>query len=118
MALISEHHAKTDSPGYAHGYRSGTRLASTPSAPFVISLGFVPSRIRVLNITTLTEAEHYVSPLLDIPGKNTKSFRCLAAGSRSYVDCGIRVNGRTFTVDGSAVSLETADCDLFWEAWA
>ena len=102
-----------ESRRFASGTRTGTRAA----ADFTISLGFTPKVIRVVNLTDRVEAEHVVDPNLGTG--NDKSLLSIATGVRTYVAAGISVgaNLRSFTVDVSIANLETANADVYWEAW-
>ena len=108
---------------YAYGIRTGVRTA----ANFTITLGFKPSKIRVVNLTDRIEATHYVDPApvtgsttygLDA-GANAKSLVTVAAGTRTYAAAGIALTADKmgFTVTVATASLETNDCDTVWEAF-
>lgn len=108
---------------YAYGIRTGVRTA----ADFTITLGFAPTKIRVVNLTDRIEATHYVDPGaatgtttygLDA-GANAKSLVTVAAGTRTYEAAGISLtsDGVGFTVDVSVKTLETDNDDTLWEAW-
>ena len=108
---------------YAYGIRTGVRTA----ADFTITLGFVPTKIRVVNLTDRIEATHYVDPGaatgtttygLDA-GSNAKSLVTVAAGTRTYEAAGIALTTDKlgFTVTVATKTLETDDDDTFWEAW-
>ncbi len=108
---------------YAYGIRTGVRTA----ANFTITLGFKPSKIRVVNLTDRIEATHYVDPApvtgsttygLDA-GANAKSLVTIANGTRSYEAAGIALTSDKmgFTVTVATKTLETDDDDCFWEAW-
>lgn len=108
---------------YSYGIRTGVRTA----ADFTITLGFKPTKIRVVNLTDRIEATHYVDPGattgtttygLDA-GANAKSLVTVANGTRTYAAAGISVtsDGLGFTVDVSVATLETDDDDTLWEAW-
>lgn len=116
MALVSK---KVDpimeGRRYAHGSRTGVRTA----ANFIIQLGFLPSHIRVSNLTTRAEALQRVDANLD-GGANAKGQLSIATGVTTYADTGITVNtdGKGFTVVVATAALETNDADVYWEAWA
>lgn len=106
---------------YAYGIRTGVRTA----ANFTITLGFTPTKIRVVNLTDRIEAVHYVDPGaatgtttygLDA-GSNAKSLVTVAAGTRTYEAAGIALTSDKlgFTVTVATKGLETDDDDLFWE---
>jgi hypothetical protein len=108
---------------YAYGIRTGVRTA----ADFTITLGFKPTKIRVVNLTDRIEATHYVDPApvtgtttygLDA-GANAKSLLTVAAGTRTYEAAGISLtsDGMGFVVDVSVKTLETDDDDCMWECW-
>jgi hypothetical protein len=108
---------------YSYGIRTGVRTA----ADFTITLGFKPTKIRVVNLTDRIEATHYVDPGaatgtttygLDA-GANVKSLKTVAAGTRTYEDCGIALtsSGLGFTVTIATAGLESDDDDTLWEAW-
>lgn len=108
---------------YAYGIRTGVRTA----ANFTITLGFRPSKIRVVNLTDRIEATHYVDPApvtgtttygLDA-GANAKSLVTVAAGTRTYAAAGIALTADKlgFTVTVATAGLETDDDDTFWEVW-
>jgi len=99
---------------HACGTRTGTRTA----ADFSIDLGFTPTHIRVVNLTSRAEALHIIDSNLD-GGSNAKSLLTIAAGTRTYVAAGISLDAdkRGFTVDVSVASLETDNSDVYWEAW-
>lgn len=103
----------------AIGSRTGTRTA----ADFTIVLGFAPKKIRVINLTDRVEAEYWVDSGLDSVSGNVKCLKTVAAGTRTYEDCGLTVlttegaSGRQFTVDVSDADLETDDDDVVWEAY-
>lgn len=108
---------------YAYGIRTGVRTA----ANFTITLGFKPSKIRVVNLTDRIEATHYVDPApvtgsttygLDA-GANAKSLVTIANGTRSYEAAGIALTSDKmgFTVTVATKTLETDDDDTLWEAW-
>lgn len=108
---------------YAYGIRTGVRTAVN----FTITLGFKPSKIRVVNLTDRIEATHYVDPApvtgsttygLDA-GANAKSLVTVAAGTRTYAAAGIALTADKmgFTVTVATASLETDDDDCLWEAW-
>ena len=108
---------------YAYGIRTGVRTA----ADFTITLGFKPSKIRVVNLTDRIEATHYVDPApvtgsttygLD-EGANAKSLVTIANGTRSYEAAGIALttDKMGFTVTVATKTLETNDDDTLWEAW-
>ena len=98
----------------AWGTRTGVRAAED----FSVELGFQPTHIRVTNLTSRASALHVVDLNLDA-GNNAKSLITVAAGTITYAAAGISINtsGLGFTVDVSVANLETADCDLYWEAW-
>lgn len=108
---------------YAYGIRTGVRTA----ADFTITLGFRPTKIRVVNLTDRIEATHYVDPGAATgtttyglgAGANAKSLVTVAAGTRTYEAAGISItaDGLGFTVDVSVKTLETDDDDTLWEAW-
>ena len=108
---------------YAYGIRTGVRTA----ADFTITLGFKPTKIRVVNLTDRIEATHYVDPTRVVgtdtygldAGANAKSLVTVAAGTRTYEAAGISLSsdGLGFVVDVSVKTLETDDDDTYWEAW-
>ena len=108
-----------DAPLVAMGSRTGTRTA----ADFTITLGFAPKYVRVENLTDRTGAEFWVDSNLDSVSGNVYCLKTVAAGTRTYADCGITVlttegaSGRQFTVDVSDASLETANDDVVWMAF-
>lgn len=108
---------------YSYGIRTGVRTA----ADFTITLGFKPTKIRVVNLTDRIEATHYVDPGaatgtttygLDA-GANAKSLVTVANGTRTYAAAGIALtsDGLGFTVTVATATLETDDDDTLWEAW-
>lgn len=108
---------------YAYGIRTGVRTA----ANFTINLGFRPTKIRVVNLTTRVEATHHVDPSpvtgsttygLDA-GANAKSLVTAAAGTRTYEAAGIvlTTDKMGFTVTVATKGLETDNDDCVWEAW-
>jgi hypothetical protein len=98
---------------FAWGTRTGTRTA----ADFTVTLGFQPTHIRVVNLTSRAEALYIVEPNLD-GGSNGKGVLTVAAGTRTYADVGISLtsDGLGFAVDVSVATLESDNCDLYWEA--
>lgn len=112
MALISTNLNSDGVPRHSMGSRTGTRTA----ANFTITLGFVPRKIRVVNLTDRVDATFYVDSTLD-GGSNGKGLLQVAAGTTTYADVGIAVYGRTFTVTVATVGLETDNDDVIWEAW-
>lgn len=98
---------------YACGARTGTRTAGD----FTITLGFTPSKVRVVNLTDRVDATYWVGAALD-GGSNAKGLLQIADGTTTYADVGITVGDRDFTVDVSVVGLETDNDDVLWEAWA
>lgn len=115
MALVSN---KVDPIIEGRRYAWGTRTGTRTAADFTVDTGFRPSHVRVVNLTSRAEALHVVDPNLDA-GVNIKSLLTVAAGTRTYADAGITLIASTlgFAVDVSVASLETNDCDLYWEAW-
>ncbi len=116
MALVSK---KVDpileGRRYAHGSRTGVRTA----ANFTITLGFLPTHIRVTNLTDRVEALQVVDANLD-GGLNAKGLLQVAAGTTTYADTGITVDAseKGFTVVVATAGLETDDDEVIWEAWA
>jgi hypothetical protein len=100
---------------YASGSRTGVRVA----ADFTIALGFAPSHIRVVNLTDRIDALQIVNSDLD-GGSNAKGLIQIATGVTTYAATGIVVNDdeKGFTVTVATAGLETADDDVYWEAWA
>jgi hypothetical protein len=109
---------------YARGIRTGARTA----ANFTITLGFRPTKIRVVNLTDRIEAVHYVDPDADAggtdtlgldAGANAKSLVTVAAGTRTYAAAGIALasSGLGFTVTVATAGLESDNDDCLWEAW-
>lgn len=98
---------------YACGARTGVRTAGD----FTITLGFTPSKVRVINLTDRVDATYWVGAALD-GGSNAKGLLQVANGTTTYAAVGISVGDRNFTVDVSTVGLETDDDDVLWEAWA
>lgn len=106
MALTS---TRKDADGVvrkASGFRSGSRTA----ADWSIDLGFEPRRVRVVNLTDRVSAEWFED------FGDTKQLTVVAAGTTTWADAGISVDGNTFTVDVSVVGLETDNDDVYWEA--
>ena len=103
----------------AMGSRTGTRTA----ADFTITTGFAPKYIRVINLTDRVEAEYFVDSNLDATSGNVFALKTVAAGTRTYEDCGVTVtategaSGRQFQVDVSDASLETDNDDVVWIAF-
>jgi hypothetical protein len=115
MALVeNKHDPIIEGRRYAWGTRTGTRTAED----FTVALGFQPTHVRVVNLTSRAEALHVVDGALD-GGANVKSLLTVAAGTRTYADAGISLtsDARGFAVDVSVANLESDDCDLVWEAW-
>jgi len=119
MALTSTDIIKSEPPRFACGSRTGTRTA----ADFIITLGFAPKKIRVVNLTDRVEAEYWVDSDLDATSGNVYGLVTVANGTRTYAVNGISVettegaSGRQFAVDVSVADLETANDDVVWEAW-
>jgi len=99
-------------------FASGTRTGVRAAADFTVSLGFTPKMIRVVNLTDRIEAEHVVDAALDAAA-NVKSLVTIATGVRTYAAAGISLDasGRSFSVVVATAGLETADDDVYWEAW-
>ena len=118
MALVSNVIENTDLR-YAMGTRTGTRSA----ADFTIQVGFQPKKVRVVNLTDRIEAEYWLDSNLDSTSGNVYALKTVAAGTRTYEDCGVVVNstegasGRSFSVTVATATLETADDDVVWECW-
>lgn len=108
---------------YAYGIRTGVRTV----ADFTITLGFKPTKIRVVNLTDRIEATHYVDPTAATgsttyglaAGANDKSLVTAANGDRTYEAAGIALttDKMGFTVTVATKTLETDDDDTLWEAW-
>jgi hypothetical protein len=97
-------------------YASGILYGTFTAADFTITLGFVPKKIRVVNLADRVEATHYVNSLLDA-GSNAKSLVTAANGERTYEAAGIAVSDKTFTVTAATKGLFTDNDDCLWEAW-
>lgn len=127
MALVSRKiNQVQEGVRYASGSRTGTRTA----ANFTIALGFIPTRIRVVNLTDRIDALQIVNSDLD-GGSNAKGLLRIATGVTTYAATGIAVDTTTvqasplitqknasFTVTVATASLETDNDDVIWEAWA
>lgn len=110
---MAKHANVKESRRFASGTRTGVRAA----ADFTIALGFTPKMIRVVNLTDRIEAEHVVDS--DLGTANAESLLTIATGVRTYVDAGISLdaNLRSFSVVVATAGLESADDDVYWEAW-
>lgn len=97
-------------------YASGILYGTYTAKDFTITLGFIPKKVTVRNLTQRIEATHFVNALLDA-GNNAKSLLTVANGTRTYEASGIAVSGKTFTVTVATKSLQTANDDCSWEAW-
>jgi hypothetical protein len=115
MALVSK---KVDPIIEGRRLSWGTRTGTRTAEDFTITLGFQPTHIRVVNLTTRAEGLHIVDPALD-GGANVKGILTVAAGTRTYAATGIAptADGLGFTVTVATASLETNDSDVYWEAW-
>ncbi len=90
------------------GSRTGVRTA----ANFVLTLGFNPKYVKVTNLTDRITAEWFSD------ASNVLQLLTLAAGTRTYADCGVTVADNVVTVVVATVGLETDDDVVVWEAWA
>ena len=91
----------------AKGSRTGTRTAGN----FSITLGFNPKYVRVTNLTDRISAEWFE----DIG--NSLQLKTVAAGTRTFEDCGIAVTDNVVAVTVATATLETDDDSVVWEAW-
>ena len=66
---------------------------------------------------TYTQGSVLIQGSGTVISSNANSLLTDVTGARTYVPAGITVNGSSFIVDPSIANLETADCDLIWEAW-
>ena len=92
----------------AKGSRTGVRTA----ANFVLTLGFNPKYVKVTNLTDKITAEWFE----DIG--NALQLKTVAAGTRTFADCGVTVADNIVTVVVATAGLETDNDDVVWEAWA
>ena len=116
MALVSRKiNPIQEGVRYASGSRTGVRAA----ADFTIAVGFTPTHVRVVNLTDRVEALQIVNPDLD-GGSNAKGLLKIATGVQTYVATGITITDdeKGFTVVVATAGLESADDDVYWEAWA
>ena len=127
MALVSKKISPVqEGVRHASGSRTGVRAA----ANFTITLGFTPTHIRVVNLTDRIDALQIVNSDLD-GGSNAKGLVKIATGVMTYANTGIvldtttlqadpliKQKGKSFTVTVATAGLETADDDVYWEAWA
>ena len=116
MALVSKKiNPVQEGVRHASGSRTGVRAA----ADFTIALGFAPTHIRVVNLTDRIDALQIVNSDLD-GSSNAKGLLSIATGVVTYAATGIALtdDGKGFTVTVATVGLETADDDVYWEAWA
>ena len=114
MALVE---TKVDAIQEGVRYSWGTRTGTRSAADFTVTLGFMPKKIRVVNLTDRIEATHVVDANLGTA--NAESLVTVAAGTRTYAAAGISVtdDGLGFAVDVSVAPLETDNDDTLWEAW-
>jgi hypothetical protein len=109
MALVStQYNAIKDTPRQAWGTRTGTRSA----ADFIITTGFDPKYIKVINLTDRIEFELIVDSNLTA----NQGLLTIANGTRTYVTGGVSISGKGFAVDVSSVSLETDNDHVVWFA--
>ena len=116
MALVSRKiNQVQEGVRYASGSRTGIRTA----ADFTIALGFAPTHVRVVNLTDSIEALQIVNSDLD-GGSNAKGIIQIATGVTTYAATGISLTDdeKGFAVDVSVINIETANDDVYWEAWA
>lgn len=91
----------------ASGSRTGTRTA----ADFSLTLGFNPKYVKVSNLTDRVSGEWFE----DIG--NTEQLKTVAAGTRTFADCGIAVTENVVAVTVATAALETDNDVTVWEAW-
>lgn len=116
MALVSK---KINQIQEGVRHLSGSRTGVRAAANFTIALGFAPTHIRVVNLTDRIDALQIVNSDLD-GGSNAKGLVRIATGVTTYANTGIVVTDdeKGFTVTVATAGLETADDDVYWEAWA
>lgn len=96
---------------------SGTYTA----ADFIITpedgLGFIPSRVRVLNLTDRTETDAYINSNLGT--SNAEGLKTVADGTRTYAAHGVTVatNKTSVTIDISVAGPITDNDDFIIEMW-
>ena len=105
----------------ASGSRTGTRTA----ADFTITLGFIPTYVKVVNVTDRIMAEwHFGMTKGDSLLTVAAGTRTLETGDGLIVGVAETDNSPdtvvagTFFVDVSVNGLETDDDVVVWEAWA
>ncbi len=92
----------------AKGSLTGVRTA----ANFTLTLGFNPKYVKVTNLTDRITAEWFEDT------GNALQLLTIAAGTRTFADCGVTVADNVVTVVVATVGLETDDDAVVWEAWA
>jgi len=90
----------------ASGSRTGVRTAGN----FVLTLGFDPQYVRVMNLTDRVIAEWFAD------NGNATQLKTVAAGTMTLADCGISVADNVVTVTVATAGLETDDDVVVWEA--
>ena len=109
MALATAVTIADNPTRYYRQVRSGTRTA----ADFTVELGFAPFKVEVTNLTDKISGTWHST----VPTPNALQLKAVAAGTRTYEDCGISVTGRTLTVTIATATLETNDDVTLIEAW-
>lgn len=98
--------------GPAQFRASGSRTGVRTAANFVLTLGFAPKYVRVINLTDRITAEWFAD------AGNTLQLLTIAAGTRTFVGAGISVADNVVTVTVATVGLETDNDVVVWEAWS
>lgn len=135
MALATR--SQVNSPAEGRRYASGTLTGTRTAANFKVTLGFIPSYIKVINLTDQVKGEQFIDANLGTV--NAEGILTIANGTVTYADVGIAYSlneyvaevitngavttlevlaGPGFSVTVATAGLETDDDDVYWEAWA
>jgi hypothetical protein len=109
MALTQAKLNADDPRRYYREVRSGARTA----ADFTVTLGFTPTKVEVTNATDKISAIWHS----DVPTPNALQLKTVAAGTRTYEDCGVSVTGKVISVTIATATLETDNDVTIIEAW-
>ena len=105
------------SAGYARFDGSGTYTAADFSITPEDGLGFIPSKVLVLNLTDRTETLAYINANLGT--SNAEGLKTVAAGTRTYAAHGVTVETDEVkvTIDVSVAGPITDNDDFVIEMW-
>ena len=118
LTFAAQNQGTTPNAGYVRFDGYGTYTAADFTITPEDGLGFIPSKIYLLNLTDGTEMTHYVQS--GFGTSNVEGLKSVIAGDKTYAAHGFTVetDERAVVVDVSVAGPITDNDDFVIEMWA